>query len=157
LPNKIDEVDFTLLTLLRKNCRMSLTEMAKDLGITVPAIKYRIQKLEQNGIIKKYSAIIDYEKLGYGIIAFVGINIDPTKRKQIMEKILELDEIIELYEITGEYDVMAKIVTKDIHSLREFLTFKLGGVEGVTRTYTMIIVKEFDIDDRRNKQWKSIK
>jgi Lrp/AsnC family transcriptional regulator for asnA, asnC and gidA len=151
LTEKIDEVDLALLKLLRKNSRISLTKIAKELGITVPAVKYRIQKLEQNGIIQKYSITINYEKLGYGIIAFVGINIDPTKRHQIMKKILELDEIIELFEVTGEYDIMVKIATKDIHSLREFLTFKLGGIEGVTRTYTMVIVREYDIDNWRNK------
>lgn len=151
MTEKIDEVDLALLKLLRKNSRISLTKIAKELGITVPAVKYRIQKLEQNGIIQKYSITINYEKLGYGIIAFVGINIDPTKRHQIMKKILELDEIIELFEVTGEYDIMVKIATKDIHSLREFLTFKLGGIEGVTRTYTMVIVREYDIDNWRNK------
>jgi len=151
LTEKIDEVDLALLKLLRKNSRISLTRIAKELGITVPAVKYRIQKLEQNGIIQKYSITINYEKLGYGIIAFVGINIDPTKRHQIMKKILELDEIIELFEVTGEYDIMVKIATKDIHSLREFLTFKLGGIGGVTRTYTMVIVREYDIDNWRNK------
>ncbi|KUK16956.1 winged helix-turn-helix transcriptional regulator [Thermococcus sp. 101 C5] len=151
MTEKIDEVDLALLKLLRKNSRISLTRIAKELGITVPAVKYRIQKLEQNGIIQKYSITINYEKLGYGIIAFVGINIDPTKRHQIMKKILELDEIIELFEVTGEYDIMVKIATKDIHSLREFLTFKLGGIGGVTRTYTMVIVREYDIDNWRNK------
>lgn len=154
----MDEIDEVLLNLLRENSRLSLTEIANKLGISVPAAKYRLQKLERKGIIKKYSIEIDYEKLGYGIIALVGVSIEPLKRREVIKTLLEKEGVLKIYEVTGEYDIILKIVTENISTLREFLTVDLGNTEGVLRTYTMVIVREYDPfyggneNERKNKR-----
>ncbi|MDK2982775.1 MAG: Lrp/AsnC family transcriptional regulator, regulator for asnA, asnC and gidA [Thermococcaceae archaeon] len=140
----IDEIDEKILAILKENSRVSLTSLSKMLGITTPAIKYRLEKLEKTGIIKRYSIEVDYEKLGYGIAAFVGINIDPSKRKKVISELLNTEEVLKIYEVTGEYDLLLEIRALDVSSLRKFLTLKLGSIKGILRTYTMTIVYEYE-------------
>ena len=76
----IDEIDKKILQLLKNNARISLTEIAKKVGLSVMGVKNRISRLEKKGIITNYSVNIDYTKLGYNIIAFVGISVEIKKR-----------------------------------------------------------------------------
>ena len=142
---KVDEIDKKVLKILRSNARISLTKIAKEIGLSVMGVKNRISRLEKAGILRGYSANIDYAKLGYSIIAFVGINTEPQKRIDVIKELKKRKEVIELYEVTGTYDIIAKVVIKDMEELRKFLAITMAEVEGVTSTYTMIITNEHNI------------
>ena len=142
---KVDEIDKKILKILRSNARISLTKIAKEIGLSVMGVKNRISRLEKAGILRGYSANIDYAKLGYSIIAFVGINTEPQKRIDVIRELKKRKEVIELYEVTGTYDIIAKVVIKDMEELRKFLAITMAEVEGVTSTYTMIITNEHNI------------
>lgn len=141
----IDEIDMKILQLLKNNARISLTEIAKKVGLSVMGVKNRINRLEKRRIITNYSASIDYTKLGYDIIAFVGISAEAKKRMEVLKELKKHKEIIELYEVTGMYDFIAKIIVKDMKELREFLALTMAEIEGVVATYTMLITKEHEI------------
>ena len=142
---KVDEIDKKILKILKSNARISLTKIAKEIGLSVMGVKNRISRLEKAGILRGYSANIDYAKLGYSIIAFVGINTEPQKRIDVIRELKKWKEVIELYEVTGTYDIIAKVVIKDMEELRKFLAITMAEVEGVTSTYTMIITNEHNI------------
>ncbi|RLF81352.1 Lrp/AsnC family transcriptional regulator [Thermococci archaeon] len=146
----IDEIDKKILQLLKNNARISLTEIAKKVGLSVMGVKNRISRLEKKGIITNYSVNIDYTKLGYNIIAFVGISVEIKKRTKVLEELKKHKEVIELYEVTGVYDLIAKIIVKDMEELRKFLAVTMAEIEGITATYTMLITKEHEI--QFNKQ-----
>ena len=90
----IDEIDMKILQLLKNNARISLTEIAKKVGLSVMGVKNRINRLEKRGIITNYSASIDYTKLGYDIIAFVGISAEAKKRMEVLKELKKHKEII---------------------------------------------------------------
>jgi len=142
---KIDEIDKKILKILKSNARISLTKIAKEIGLSVMGVKNRISRLEKAGVIKGYSANINYVKLGYNIIAFVGVNTEPKKRMDVIRELKKREEVIELYEVTGTYDIIAKVAIKNMEELRKFLAITMAEVEGVTRTYTMIITNEHNI------------
>ncbi|NJE26124.1 Lrp/AsnC family transcriptional regulator [Thermococcus sp. MV5] len=141
----LDEIDRKILYLLKNNARISLTEVAKEVGLSVMGVKNRINRLEKRGIITSYSANIDYTKLGYNIIAFVGITAEAKKRLSVLRELKKRKEVVELYEVTGIYDFIAKIVAEDMEELRNFLALTMAGIDGVTATYTMVITKEHEI------------
>ena len=142
---KVDEIDKKILKILRSNARISLTRIAEEIGLSVMGVKNRISRLEKAGILRGYSANINYVKLGYNIIAFVGVNTEPKKRMDVIRELKKRKEVIELYEVTGTYDIIAKVAIKNMEELRKFLAITMAEVKGVTRTYTMIITNEHNI------------
>jgi len=142
---KIDEVDRQILRMLKNNARISLTKIAKEIGLSVMGVKNRISRLEKAGVITGYSANINYVKLGYDIIAFVGVNVEPKKRMNVIRELKKQEEVIELYEVTGTYDIIAKVAIRNMEELRKFLAITMAEIEGITRTYTTIITNEHDI------------
>jgi len=138
----IDEIDEKILKILKSNARTSLTKIAKDVGLSVMGVKNRISRLEEAGVIKGYSADINYAKLGYNIIALVGVKTEPKKRMNVIRELKRREEIIEMYEVTGTYDIIAKVAIKNMEELREFLAITMAEIPGVTETHTMIIINE---------------
>jgi DNA-binding Lrp family transcriptional regulator len=134
-----------LLAILQKNPRAKLTGIARELGVSVTAVKKRIEGLEKKGIIKGYRAEIDYSKLNYALCAFVGVAIEPKKKEQVMEELSNIREVTELYDITGSFDALAKVYCRSMEDLRGLLAFTIGGIDGVRSTTTMMALKERDI------------
>ncbi len=100
---KLDPIDHRILEILQKNARTRLNEMAQQLGLTIPTISERIQKLEDRGFIKGYTAILDAKRLGKDITAFITVSIDSSKHYQMfMERARETEEILECHSVTGE-------------------------------------------------------
>lgn len=141
----IDDIDKKILILLKDNARISLTEIAKKVGLSVMGVKNRIKKLEEKGVIEGYSANINFTKLGYSIVAFVEISVEAKKRAEAVRELKKRKEVVELYEIGGTYDFIAKIVVKDMNELREFLAITLAKIEGIVATHTLLIIKDHKI------------
>lgn len=134
-----------LLSLLQNNPRAKLTDLAKDVGVSITAVKKQIERLEKKGIIKGYKTVIDYSKLGYALCAFIAIAIEPKKKERVMEELSNIKQITELYDVTGNFDALAKVYCKSMEDLRELLAFTIGNMDGVRGTTTMMALKERDI------------
>jgi len=143
---KIDEIDIRILKMLRKNARISLSDMAKELRMSITAVRKRISKLEKENVITGYHVSINPKKLGYNIIAIVGIRVEPEKRKRVIQSLVRYEGIIELYEVTGSYDLIAKIVARDIEHLRNLLA--VPGIQGILGTETMVILSSYDLAEK---------
>ncbi|ADT82991.1 Lrp/AsnC family transcriptional regulator [Thermococcus sp. SY098] len=141
----LDEIDREILLLLKDNARMSLTDIAKKVGLSVMGVKNRIKKLEERGIIEGYSANISLSRLGYDIMAFVEISVEARVRREVAEALQKRKEVIELYEVTGTCDFMAKIVVRNMEELREFLAITLAKMEGIISTQTLLIIRNYRI------------
>jgi len=142
--SNIDEIDRKILDILKRNAKTSLKEMSKELDLPITTVYYRLKRLEKEGIIESYTIKIDYEKLGYKVKAFILIKYDPSSgisQKDLLKKLKSFDDVEEAYIITGEYDILLKIISKDIEELSTFVLDVLRNVEGVKETVTMIVLK----------------
>jgi len=142
----LDEKNRAILSLLLKDASISLTDLSRTLGISVTAVKKRLTKLEDEGILKQSTVILDFYKLGYEVMAFIKMSVDPSMREHVISRITKLKNVIELYEITGEYDLMAKVVVTDVDELRNTLLTTLTKIGGINRTSTMIVLRSHACD-----------
>jgi len=137
---QIDEKDRQILNLLMDNARISYADIAKAVGMKSPSVIDRIKRLEQIGIIKGYSADIDYKKLGDDINAFIGVSIDNAKHIDEFElQLKDIDpDVIDCHHVTGDYTFLISVATKNTQSLSKLIK-KIRNVSGVDKTNTMLI------------------
>ncbi len=137
---KLDPIDHRLLEILQKNARTKLNEMAQQLGLTIPTISERIQKLEDKGFIKGYTAVLDAKRLGKDITAFITVSIDSSKHYQMfMERARETEEILECHSVTGEGSHLLKIRAENTNSLEKLLS-RIQSWPGVLSTKTSVVL-----------------
>jgi len=139
---RLDEKDKQLLSILQENGRTTLKELSRLTGMRETTIFARIKRLEREGIIKEYRAILDPKALGKGTTAFILIKYDPSfgfTQREVAEKISKLPEIQEVHIIAGDWDMIAKIREKDVESLGRIVLDKIREIEGVKETVSLIV------------------
>jgi len=139
---RLDEKDKQLLSILQENGRATLKELSRLTGMRETTIFARIKRLEREGIIKEYRAILDPKALGKGTTAFILIKYDPSfgfTQREVAEKISKLPEIQEVHIIAGDWDMIAKIREKDVESLGRIVLDKIREIEGVKETVSLIV------------------
>jgi Lrp/AsnC family transcriptional regulator for asnA, asnC and gidA len=136
----LDEIDKEILKVLQKNSRTPLREISKQVGLAESTVYERIKKLKERGIIKKFTIILDPESLGFHLLAFILIKAKAGKYSDVAEKLIAYPEIVEIYETTGDYDMIVKIRTRSSEELNDFLD-RIGEIEGVVATHTMVVLK----------------
>lgn len=130
-----DSQDWQLLRLLQLDGRISISEIASQLGRSRSNVSERIEKLKDNGVLQNISADIDEEKLGFGISAFVRIQAGSSKHRKIVNALCDLAEVAECHVLTGAELVIVRVVAKNMPHLRDI-------VDGMTRfgeTHTDVI------------------
>jgi Lrp/AsnC family transcriptional regulator for asnA, asnC and gidA len=146
---KLDEIDHQILDMLIENTRVPFTDIAKKLLISAGTVHVRVKKMEDAGLIKGSSLILDYNKLGYSFIAYVGIYLENTSQVQfVVERINDIPNVTVAHITTGKFNIYAKIRAKDTSDAKDII-FKLDGIEGVHRTESMISLEESINDKKR--------
>jgi len=135
----IDDTDKEILDILRNNGRMPFLEIAKKLKISESTIRKRVKDMENAGVIKKYSAVIEPSKIGYGSVAIVGIDVKAEKFLSVAKKLTEHDNVKFVSTSTGDHMIMAEIWMERASELREFITNTIEKMDGVTRTCPAIL------------------
>jgi Lrp/AsnC family transcriptional regulator, leucine-responsive regulatory protein len=136
-----DAVDRAILSILRLDGRATHAQIAKEVGLSAPAVGERIRKLEAAGVIRGYRAVIAPEGIGLTICAFVAISPQPRKPAiELVERLLTLPEIEELHAVAGTYSYVAKVRVADAPALDAFLD-RLFMLDGVERTETTMVLR----------------
>lgn len=117
----VDTLDKQLINLLKDNSRLSFADLGRKVNLSPSAVRERIQKLEELGIIKKYSLKLDNKKLGNDLEAFILLKVFPGKLKHALKKIKDFEEIKEAHRITGNQNIHLKVVVKNQLSLQQLL------------------------------------
>ncbi|PLX71541.1 MAG: Lrp/AsnC family transcriptional regulator [Denitrovibrio sp.] len=148
--NQIDETDRHILNLLMDNARISYADIAKAVGMKSPSVIERIKRLEQIGIIKGYSANIDYNALGDDINAFIGVSMDNAKHiEEFEEHVRDIDpDLIGCCHVTGDYTFLLSVVTRNTQSLSNLIK-KIRDISGVDKTNTILVFAT--LMDRKRK------
>jgi DNA-binding Lrp family transcriptional regulator len=143
---KLDHIDKKILEILQKDGKITNAQLSKEIGLSPAPTLERVKKLESNGIIKSYHAVIDKEKLGIGVTVFVLITLSSHKLSQInsfAEKMNMIEEVVECYHITGQADFLLKILTKDIPTYQKLILEKLSKIEEIGSMQSMISLASF--------------
>ncbi|MCD6515608.1 MAG: Lrp/AsnC family transcriptional regulator [Candidatus Odinarchaeota archaeon] len=129
-----------LLRILKENSRIPFVKIAKIFGVSETAVRKRIRKLEKEGIIKKYTIEVNLKKIGLEM-AMIGIDTKPEYYISTIEKLKEMDEVVNLYASSGDHMIMIECWFKSSEELRKFIK-TLESVEGVTRVCPAIILEK---------------
>lgn len=146
---KLDEIDHQILDILIDNVRTPFTDIAKKLLISAGTVHVRVKKMEEAGIIKGSSLTLDYIKLGYAFIAYVGIFLEKTSQTQVvMEQLTKIPYVTVAHITTGKFSIFCKIRARDTNQAKDII-FRIDDVKGVVRTETMISLEESINDKKR--------
>jgi len=137
----MDELDIFILKFLSRNGRMHSTDMAKELGVATSTIHKRIKHLESDGIIENFTIITDPSKLDLNITTFIGLNIDSSRRINIINKLNNIEDVLEIYELLEPYDLFLKVRTFDINSLKNNVLRIINEIDGVLGSSSLITTK----------------
>jgi len=135
----LDELDTKILRRLNENARQSFRDIARELRVSISTISNRVKRLEREGIILGYAPLLDEKKLGYDVLAVIGIRISKGKLLEVQRKIARDDKVVDVYDVTGEYD---SVIIARLRNTRELDAFikRLVAMENVERTYTQVVL-----------------
>ncbi len=135
----MDRLDAKILKLLSSNARMSLKQISSLVGLTSPAVKSRIERLEKEGIIRGYYADFDRKAAGFMVMAFVNVAVDTGCKKEFDDFIRENPNVLECYGITGNYFALLKVLFRSTMELDNFLHY----IQKYGETSTNIVLSEY--------------
>ncbi|AGT34586.1 MULTISPECIES: Lrp/AsnC family transcriptional regulator [Thermofilum] len=140
----LDEKDVALLELLQENARLTVKELSRKIGSPITTTHARLKRLEKEGFIKAYRAILDPKKLGFNTLAYIFISFSREKgldQRKVASEIAKIPEVQEVHIITGEWDILAKVRVSNVDALGELVVNKLRNIEGVEKTYTSVVLE----------------
>ncbi|HEY9533008.1 MAG TPA: Lrp/AsnC family transcriptional regulator [Mucilaginibacter sp.] len=143
--NELDEIDIKLLKLLGEDSNVTTKDLSAKVNLSPSPVFERVKRLEAGGYIKKYIALIDAEKLNYGLIVFCNIRLkqhDKSIGHEFVTDIMRLNEVVECYNISGDYDFLLKVYARDMKHYQDFVFNKLGSVKSIGSTHSTFVMCE---------------
>ena len=134
----MDLIDKKILSLLGENARMPLKQIAEQVFLSAPAVSARIERLEKSGIITGYRVVVDPNKLGYHIVAFVNVVLPPERQQAFYDFISSYAGVVECYHVAGAYSMLMKACFLDTHQLDSFV----AKVQKMGKTQTQIFFSQ---------------
>ncbi len=143
--HNLDEIDLKLLNLLSQNSNVTTKELAQQVNLSSTPVFERVKRLEQEGYIKKYIALLDPEKLNKGFLVFCNIKLKQHEKlinNKFIEDIMKIDEVVECYNISGDYDFLLKVYANDMRHYQDFVFNKLAMVDSIGSTHSSFVMRE---------------
>jgi Lrp/AsnC family transcriptional regulator for asnA, asnC and gidA len=138
---EIDEVDSSILRLLRENARMSFTEMSRITGISDATIQNRLKRMRERGIIERLTVIANPEATGFAVTAIMLVQTDTEKHDEAKKALSELSEISEVYSVLGEYDLFVKVWAKSLEELNRIINDHIRSIDGIEDMMEIVVVE----------------
>jgi Lrp/AsnC family transcriptional regulator, regulator for asnA, asnC and gidA len=137
----LDDVNLKIIYMLSKDSSMPFVEIAKQIGISDATVHIRVRRLIAAGVIKRFTISVDNNILGYDHLAYMGINIEPGFADEVTEGLLKIDEVLEIHEMHGRFDLILKIRAKDLDQMREIVVNKIRKLPRILETELMTVLK----------------
>lgn len=144
---KLDEIDRKILFFLQANSRIPYHQIGKELKIAASTVHNRVKKMINNGVIRRFAAIVDPHKLGLSV-SWVGINVEPKQMHDVTKELSKFEEIQIIGASYGDHDILLQVICRDAKELSDFLRYKikpLPGVKDVPRIHSSIFTEIFKI------------
>lgn len=142
---ELNETDLAILREVQENGRISNVELANRIALSPPATHARLKRLQAQGFIRQYVALLDQEKMGFDMTCFVNISLRMHGTEELAgfrASIRKLPEVLDCYHVTGEFDYLLRIVVRNRKELQRFVEYKLTPIPGVARIYTSLVLDE---------------
>lgn len=142
---ELDELDLSILRVLQENGRISNVELASQVNLSPPATYTRLKRLEKQGYIRSYVALLEWGRMGYDMICFINISLQmhqPGEVEKFRQRVSQLPEVLECHHITGEFDYLLKVAIKNRDDLDRFVMKQLTPISGISRIYTSLALNE---------------
>lgn len=140
---KFDHTDRKILSILQEDGRITTKDLAQKIHLSNTPVYERVKKLEKGGVIKKYAAILDKEKIGRNLIIFLMVSLKEHSKHRVEEykkEVMSMKEVMEFYYISGNYDSLLKIMVADMEEFKTFIEDKLSRVPLVTQFQSIFVI-----------------
>lgn len=141
----LDNIDLDILRLMQEDAKITTKELSLKLHLTTTPIHERIKRLEKEGYIQKYVAILDKQKLKRGLIVFCNISLKQHTSEignQFVHDIASLEEVVECHNISGDYDFLLKVLVEDMPGYQQFVMNRLGSLENIGSVKSIFVMGE---------------
>jgi len=141
----LDGLDWNILQALQENAKQTYTEIGRRLGVAHSTVYDRIKRMEENDVIKRYTAVVDLDKVGVKYItAIMTVFTDPKESENVAKRLSEAKEILEIStSLSEELSIIAKVVAEDQDELHSFIALRVAPLPGVLRIRTSIITRKY--------------
>jgi Lrp/AsnC family transcriptional regulator for asnA, asnC and gidA len=150
--DQLDDVNLKILDILSRDSSTPFVEIAKQIGISDATVHIRVRRLTAAGIISKFTISVNNNLLGYDHLAFMGINVEPGSAEEVTVNLTNIDEVLEIHEMHGRFDLLLKIRAKDLNQMREIVVNKIRKLPNIIETELMTVLKS-----RKEEQIVSLK
>ena len=140
-----DTIDKKLLQLLQEDSKQTNKALSNKLNLSVTAVYERIKKLENNGVISRYVALVDKAKVQKDFVAFCHVKLVQHSQDYVIKferEVNQLEEVLECYHLSGDYDYLLKVLVQDMQAFREFMVEKLTKINHIGSTHSMFMINE---------------
>jgi DNA-binding Lrp family transcriptional regulator len=141
----LDATDIKILDLLQENGQITTKKIAETINLSATAVFERIKKLEKNGFIKKYVALLNEHKLGLKQVIFINLTLKEHTRsylEKFVNEVKEFPEVLECYRVSGNFDFLIKVLVEDIHSYETFILTKLSLLSNLGNVQSHVALSE---------------
>ncbi|MFY7890891.1 MAG: Lrp/AsnC family transcriptional regulator [Spirosomataceae bacterium] len=142
---KLDSIDKEILKHLQQDAHLTTKELSSRLNLSPTPVYERVRKLEKEGVIKAYVALVDREKIEKDLMVFCSIRLKEHAKEagaKFVQEIVSLSEVMECFNISGDYDFMLKIVVKDMREYQSFLMNRLAALDNIGSTHSIFVMSE---------------
>ncbi|GEN76333.1 Lrp/AsnC family transcriptional regulator [Chryseobacterium hagamense] len=140
-----DETDKKLLFFLQQDAKQTTKELSYKLGLSITAVYERIRKMENTGVISKYVALLDRQKINRNFIVLCHIKLAQHKKEYVLQfekEVMNLEEVTECFHVSGDYDYILKIGVRDMEDYRNFMLSKLTTLQHIASTHSSFMISE---------------
>jgi Lrp/AsnC family leucine-responsive transcriptional regulator len=141
---KMDSTDVRLINMLQEDSKRPIKELASELNLSIAPVHERIKKLERSGLIKRYVAIVDLQKINRSLINYCNVSISQHNSdlfKEFERQIRKMDEVLECYYVSGNFDYLLKVVTMDMEEYQDFILNRLSKLEMISNINSQFVMK----------------
>jgi len=143
--NQPDETDIGILSLLQEDARLTHKELAHRLHKSITPIHIRVKRLQDEGYIRRYTALVDPKKIGRGLVGYIQVQLVKHSEESLttfMTEVVKLAEVMECYHMTGAFDFLLRIAIKDMDEYNKLLMKKLANLPGVGMMQSFFVMSE---------------
>ena len=138
---KPDNIDLKILSELSNDSSISIPHLSKKINVNSSVVYSRIKRLVKRKLIKRFSIEINNKELGYAVKSLTGINMDSKKRDNIIEELFKINEVREISEVTGRFDILVTMYSRNLEDMHQLVSEQIGKIQGIVSSESFIEMK----------------
>jgi len=139
---RVDKLDLRILRSLSRDGRKPYKTIAKDLDVSDATIRKRVDRMKRDGVIRQFHVLVNYERMGQFVKAFIGLKVNPSRLQDIVSELQNNPDVQVIYRTTGSWDILIEVILKDMKELNWFLEKQLN-IEGVSETEVNLTIEAY--------------